>query len=259
MKVETLILGAGMTGLSAGYTSGLPVYEAQDYPGGICSSYYIRPGDKTRHQSSPSDGEAYRFEIGGGHWIFGGDPTIVDFIRRMTPVGSYPRMSSVFFKKDNLYVPFPIQNHLGYLPRDLAVQCLSEIASGPQAPQTTMQEWLLQNFGTTLTTLFFGPFHQLYTAGLWKEIAPQDAYKSPVNLSHAIRGAFTKTPPVGYNTKFLYPKEGLDSLSQRIASEVNLHYGKVVTHIDTAKREVIFRDGSGTGYERIFRRFLYPP
>ena len=35
---DTFILGAGMTGLAAGYASGLPVYEAAPFPGGICSS-----------------------------------------------------------------------------------------------------------------------------------------------------------------------------------------------------------------------------
>ncbi len=73
-KRQTLILGAGVTGLAAGYASGLPVYEAASAPGGICSSYYVRPGSTQRLSQAPADGEAYRFEIGGGHWIFGGDP-----------------------------------------------------------------------------------------------------------------------------------------------------------------------------------------
>jgi len=39
---ETFILGAGMTGLAAGMISGLKVYEAEEVPGGICSSYYLK-------------------------------------------------------------------------------------------------------------------------------------------------------------------------------------------------------------------------
>jgi len=41
-----MILGAGMTGLAAGRASGFPVYEAEETPGGICSSYYVRPGER---------------------------------------------------------------------------------------------------------------------------------------------------------------------------------------------------------------------
>ena len=77
LKKQSIILGAGMTGLSAGFASGLPIYEAAEAPGGICSSYYVRPREKERLFEVPADAEAYRFEIGGGHWIFGGDPGCV--------------------------------------------------------------------------------------------------------------------------------------------------------------------------------------
>jgi protoporphyrinogen oxidase len=63
MSEDTLILGAGMTGLAAGLVSGLPVVEAAAGPGGICSSYYRNPGTG----SPEAEAESYRFEIGGGH------------------------------------------------------------------------------------------------------------------------------------------------------------------------------------------------
>src|SRR5579862_7448577 len=100
-----MIVGAGVTGLAAGWASGLPVYEAESSLGGICSSYYVRPNSQQRLPQAPQDGEAYRFELGGGHWIFGGDPVILRFIARRTPVKSYQRRSSVFFPDKNLYVP----------------------------------------------------------------------------------------------------------------------------------------------------------
>ena len=37
------VLGAGVSGLAVGMVSGAPVYEATDGPGGLCSSYYVRP------------------------------------------------------------------------------------------------------------------------------------------------------------------------------------------------------------------------
>ena len=104
-----------MTGLAASIASGLPVFEAVETPGGICSSYYVRPGDKERLSRNPSDGEAYHFEIGGGHWIFGGDPAVLRFIRKLTDVETYARRSSVYFPETGLYVPYPLQNHLRFL------------------------------------------------------------------------------------------------------------------------------------------------
>lgn len=244
-----MILGSGMTGITAGLVSGLPVFEAENIPGGICSSYYIKPNQKERLRVAPEDQEVYRFELGGGHWIFGGDPIVLRFVQSLAPFNTYYRKSSVYFHERNLYVPYVLQNHLGYLGADIAAQALAEIVSEPKSKIKTMADWLEQNFGTTLTTLFFGPFHELYTAGLWKEIAPQDAYKSPVSMPLVVQGAFGKTPPVGYNASFVYPKEGLNVLSQRMAQKCDIRYGKRVIAIDVNKQVVEFADGSFVEYE----------
>ena len=244
-----MILGAGITGLAAAYVSGLPVYEAEEVPGGICSSYYMRPGDVTRLPYLPPDEEAYRFEVGGGHWIFGGDPLILQFIRSLTVTKSYERRSSVFFPTSRLFVPYPIQYHLSYLGKEVAVRALTEMLTGNRGNPRTMAEWIESAFGSILTEIFFGPFHELYTAGLWKQIAPQDLYKSPVSIPLALQGAFNRAPPVGYNATFVYPVEGLNTLVQRMAEKCRIQYGKRVVHIDVRRREVLFSDGSGNHYE----------
>jgi len=253
MKTGRFILGAGMTGLAAGVASGLPVYEASEVPGGICSSYHMRPGDTKRLYAAPKDGEAYRFELGGGHWIFGGDPLILHFVRSLAPVKSYVRKSSVFLSQKNLFVPYPIQNHLRYLGPELAAKALREMveASMSKQPVNTMAEWLQAYFGPTLCGLFFYPFHELYTAGLYKQIAPQDVYKSPVNLNLAIQGAFAEVPPVGYNVTFVYPEEGLNVLAQRMAAQCVIHYGKKVVRIDLKEKVLYFEDGSWVNYKLI--------
>ena len=183
---KSFILGGGMTGLAAGYVSGLPVYEASRIPGGICCSYYVRPHSKERLSQAPSDDEAYRFEIGGGHWIFGGDPAVLEFIRGITGVEIYLRKSSVFFPDKRLYIPYPLQNHLRFLSPEISSKALTEM-SRPPIPFKTMKDWLHQSFGSTLCDLFFDNFHALYTAGLYDRIVPQDAYKSPVDLALVIQ------------------------------------------------------------------------
>jgi protoporphyrinogen oxidase len=250
-RKEVLVLGAGMTGLAAGFASGWPVFEAEASAGGICSSYYVRARDVRRLGVTPDDGEAYRFEIGGGHWIFGGDPVLSRFIRSLTPVKSYERLSSVFFPEWNLYVPYPLQNHLSYLPQEIRVKALTEMLTGPKGNPKTMADSLHQSFGTTLTEMFFGPFHELYTAGLWTRIAPQDGYKTPVDAALAIRGASERTPAVGYNATFLYPEQGLNTLSLRLADQCDIHYNKRVVQVDVSGKEVLFEDGSAIMYDRL--------
>ena len=245
----TCILGGGVTGLAAGYASGGTVFEAAPVPGGICSSYYVRPGETERTYEAPEDGEAYRFEVGGGHWIFGGDPAVLRFLAGLVPLRFYERKSSVYFAEEERYVPYPLQNHLSYLGPQRAAAILEEMLAPPQRRPATMAEWLEANFGRTLSDAFFDPFHERYTAGLWREIAPQDPYKSPVRREQVVRGALGATEAAGYNLTFCYPVAGLDALTRRLAARSTVRYGRRAVRIDADRKVVHFADGSDVSYE----------
>jgi protoporphyrinogen oxidase len=239
-----------MTGLAAGVASALPVLEAAAHPGGICSSYYLVPGSDQPLAEPPQDNHAYRFEIGGGHWLFGGEPTVLRFIASLGLVKRYERRSSVYFPDTRRYVPYPIQNHLRFLDHPTIVAALEEMARS-QGPVSTMADWLAETFGDTLNRIFFAPFHDLYTAGLYTEIAPQDAYKSPVDLSLALRGAFASTAPVGYNTTFVYPQGGLDQLARRMADRCRVAFDQCVVRIDIEERVITLADGTTREYQAL--------
>jgi protoporphyrinogen oxidase len=248
--VKGLILGGGVTGLATGSASGLPVYEAASNPGGICSSYYVRPGQRERLHQPPADGEAYRFEIGGGHWIFGGDESVLALIEELAPVRRYERASSIFFPQESHFVPYPIQYHLRFMDPAIRDAALEEMAGEP-GEITTMADWLENSFGTTLARLFFEPFHALYTAGLHTRIAPQDSFKSPVDIETARKGAQGCSPSVGYNTSYAYPADGLDALARVLADDCDIRYGKRAVAIDLDGKTVHFADDSVESYDRL--------
>jgi protoporphyrinogen oxidase len=250
--MTSAILGAGVTGLATAHASGLPAFEAAETPGGICSSYYVRPGSSRRLPTAPADGEAYRFELGGGHWLFGGDRTAVRFMKRLAPTRSYERRSSVFFHESGLYVPYPLQNHLRYLDGPVAARAVQEMSARDGGDFRSLRDWLLRSFGATLCDLFFFPFHELYTAGLYDRIAPQDAYKSPVDLPTVVRGASSEVPAAGYNATFLYPEDGLDGFARRLAERSDIRYGKRAVRIDAEGKRVDFADGSAFDYEELY-------
>lgn len=249
---ETLILGGGVTGLAAGIASGYPVFEGQAFPGGICSSYYVRRGSTGRIPNPGPKADAYRFEHGGGHWIFGGHPEVLGIVERLAPCDRIARKSSVYFPDDSRYVGFPLQHHLHQLRPDVAARALAEVlaASAESAPRT-MAGALEAQFGKTLAELFFHPFHAGYTAGLWREIAPQDGYKTPLDLRLVRQGALGPATPVGYNVTFLYPRDGLDSLIGGLAARADLRCGHSVAGIDLARREIVLDDGRVVGYGRL--------
>lgn len=247
-----VILGAGITGLSAGYVLQAPIYEKRHVPGGISSSYYINSTVKQRRSvGSPDD---YRFEIGGGHWIFSDNEIVTAFIHALSPLRWYRRRAAVYFPEKEEFVPSPLQYHLRYLGYPLGVRVLAEMIKRQaiSAGYENFDEWLQMNFGKTLYRMFFGPFHDLYTAGLSNIIAPQDQYKTPINLTYVLQGMFRKTVRIeGYNAQFAYPTEGLNALVMGLANRCTIHYGKEVARINPTKRYLEFRDGTRRYYETL--------
>lgn len=249
--MKDIILGAGITGLTAGISTGFKIFEQNSYPGGICSSYFLSTGTTERSFIEPDNGKAYRFELGGGHWIFGCSNDQRRFLNKFESFRNYNRVSSVYFHETDTYVPYPIQNNLRYLDPKLANQAVSEMSGPDKNIYRTMKEWQENIFGQTLCRLFFFPFHELYTAGLYNLISPQDQFKSPIDLPTVIKGASRGTSPAGYNVSFIYPGCGLSALSKNIAEKCNIEYEKSVIKIDISKKEILFNDSGTTSYNRL--------
>lgn len=203
------VIGGGLAGLSAGLAGGLPVYEAADRPGGICSTYR-------------KDG--FLFEVGGGHWLWGGTAEVVDVIELLSPLASYQRRAAV--KIGDQLVPFPLQNHLHHLGQGFADRAMADLLpSRRDGDRSTLAGWLRRSFGDTLYETFFGPFHDLYTAGLSHEIAPVDPSKSPVDLKAVVAGARGQSLPGGYNQRFWYPMDGFGTVAAALAASTDLRLG----------------------------------
>lgn len=251
MREDICILGAGVTGLAAGWISKYPIYEATHSLGGICSSYYIHSETHQRCQVPDNTDEFYRFESGGGHWIFGGDPIVLGFIRSLVDVKTYHRRSSVFFSAGRKIVPYPLQNHLFHFDKEISDKVISEILEPSLKSVETMSDWFRNHFGNTLSDIFFEPFHARYMGGLWTKVSPQDLDKSPLDISLIIQGASHTTPSVGYNTKFLYPNGGLDCLVKKLASRCDVKFGSKVLEINMHKREILFANKKVVHYDKI--------
>jgi protoporphyrinogen oxidase len=103
----------------------------------------------------------------------------------------------------------------------------------------SFQRELNHKFGNDLCNLFFYPFNDKYTGGLYNKILPQDSYKSPSKGEKH------------YNSAFFYPSEGLSKMIDNLAGQNTIHYNKKAVSIDISKKEVSFLDGTTVGYDRI--------
>jgi protoporphyrinogen oxidase len=243
-----------MSGLGAALASGLPVYEAAPRPGGVCHSYYRAPDGSPRDPLTDDVSNCFRFEPAGGHWLFGVSDAALDRLAGFCRLRKYARQAAVFFPQEGRCVPYPLQDNLRYLDPRLRDCVLAELRScRPPAGTGTpsFKDWLLASFGPTLCELFFFPFNDRYTAGLFHRVAPQDLYKSPIDLERVLQGAFRPAPDPGYNCVFYYPEGGLDKLVRALSAGSRVHLGRRVSRIDTARRVVWFSEGESITYDRV--------
>jgi len=203
--MRNLILGAGFAGLAAGIKTGFPIYEATNKSGGICGSY---------------DKEGFTFSSGGPHWIFEKGSGF-EYIKRFTGMLGYERKSSVYINK---CFPYPIQTF---------AQTQHETEEG------TFKRWLADRFSPELCNMFFYPFNDKYTCGLYAQTEQLDAYKTP------------KKGGTGTCTKFYDPMCGLNGVIEHMEKQCDIKYNKEVFFVDTKLKVIFFKDGTNEKYDRL--------
>jgi protoporphyrinogen oxidase len=231
------ILGAGVAGLAAGLATGFPILEASSRAGGICRSYERRLPATVAVDNQLA---AYRFEVGGGHWIHTRYPVIRDFLASMTPVDMHIRNTAVYLPDFDRYVPYPLQEHLHHLPDTVAARIREERQSAGVPAGPTMRDHFEQLFGPTLCGLFFHPFHELYTAGLYSAIAPQDPFKTPPPGDAPYSQAPSSS---GYNATFMYPRHGFNPMIDKLAGYTSIEFGREAVEIDPERKHISLRQG----------------
>lgn len=207
--MKDIIIGAGFTGMAAGIRTGLPIYEAGKTAGGICGTY---------------EKNGFTFSSGGPHWIFPeGNGTGLEFIRTLSHLKEYERKSSVYY---NTFFPYPIQQ---YMQTD--THALTQ--------QGTFQCWLQENFSPELNNMFFYPFNDKYTCGLYEETAQLDAYKTP------------KKGGTGTAVKFYDPEIGVNGVIAKMEDMCDIRYNSKFNMIDTKNKIAMCETGEIVRYDKI--------
>jgi len=251
---DCFILGGGITGLTAGAISRWKICEQSSMPGGICATYGILPKNGTKIFPPYIKTNVFRFETGGGHWLWGSDKQALTFLAAFGRFKKYTRRVSVYLPELDLLVPYPLQYNLWKLPKGLASKAFEDLkrASCENHASKTMASWLTNVFGQTLADLFFIPFNTLYTTGLLSKIAPQDAFKNPIENSKVRRGLRKdSTGGEGYNSTFLYPYATWGVLTWRVANKCKIEYNKKVSEIDLDQHTLYFEDGASVNFRKV--------
>ena len=246
-----VVLGAGLTGLSAAYHLGAPslVIEREREVGGLARTHTE---------------EGFTFDC-TGHLLHLREARVVALVDALLPraFARHERRALVFSK--GVFTPYPFQANLHGLPLEVVKECVAgfveaeirRAAEGePDLGTIGFSEWAERIFGEGIARHFLLP----YNAKLWR--ADLDdiecgwvSWSIPrPTLREILDGAFGATVRgLGYNPTFLYPRRGgISVLPEALAlrgPEVRL--SETVVAVDATARAVHLAAGRVVRYEKL--------
>jgi UDP-galactopyranose mutase len=210
MKCEVVIIGAGLTGLSAAYHLGLGymVYEQASRVGGLCRSIM-------------RDGFTFDQSI---HILYTKNEYAAHFIQEVLLKGNFeaqPRESWVYSK--GVYTEYPFQSYTYGLPPKVIVECIMGLIEARYLQRSrrkpaNFEDWIYETFGKGIAKHFMIP----YNRRVWA-IDPKlmdyswIAERVPLpTIEEVLLGALQPArKKVGFNNDFWYPRDGgIEALPQ---------------------------------------------
>jgi protoporphyrinogen oxidase len=230
-RSDILVLGGGLTGLSAGYLlarSGCAplVFENDAVVGGI---------SKTIHQNG------YRFDL-GGHRFFTKNKEVEQLILDLMTDELVPvaRKSKIFMRERYFDYPLkPLNAVFGFglatSVRILADYLKEKVSSSRKgAEPRSLEEWVVGNFGSTMYEIYF----KIYSEKVWgipcDRISASwvDQRISGLSLAKVLKNAVFRLNGKALPTlvdSFLYPRLGIGRISDRLREEIEAAGGRVAT------------------------------
>lgn len=249
-----LIIGAGPTGIGAayrlkdlGYTN-FRVIEASDSAGGLANTFVDEKGftwDIGGHvQFSHYDyfDDAMEYALGKDGWLH------------------HQRESWVWMA--NTFVPYPFQNNLRYLPKELMVKALRGLATRPARtphPDQDFGSWIMQTFGEGIRDIFMAPYNykvwafpveRMWAGWVGERVAVADLPRAIENV------AFERDDlSWGPNNTFQFPKHGgtgavWKALAKKIGHE-QFQFNTRIRSLDWQKKIAYTEDGGEESYDHI--------
>lgn len=256
IEIDTLIIGAGLCGLSCGYhlrkagRKDFLILESNPYPGGLSSSI---------HQ----DGFVFDWS---GHLLHLHSPEGKKLVRSLLRGNLLKINRSAWIHLYGAQTRYPFQANTYGLPPSVVSECVTGFLKAYQADKTPVHtgpfdKWASALFGDGICKHFMYP----YNRKLWQY--PLDkmtalwcgAFVPRPKPEEVIKGAyFDQGKAFGYNASFLYPeKGGIGALASALAEKTgNISYSTRVLSVDMAKKQAKVRGRNGAVETIRFKRLL---
>jgi len=248
---KIVIIGAGPTGLGAGYRlkdlgyKNFQIYDRLSHIGGLASSF--------------TDSAGFTWDI-GGHVMFSHYKYYDQCFD--TLMGDQFQMNNreCWVRMFNTWVPYPFQNNIRYLPRDVTLECLTGLIEA----QTKRDHKAAQNFEEFMDAVFGDGickhFMKPYNFKVWAH-PPKLMNKewigervAMIDINRAIKNVVMATDDFGWgpNNQFKFPLRGgtgefYRRFGKPLEGHVNLNRG--VDFINLKRKEIRFSDGQVVPYD----------
>lgn len=243
-----VIIGAGPTGLGAGYRlqelgyDDWVMLEANDYVGGLATSF-------------TKDGFTYDI---GGHVMFSHYAYYDELVEKLMG-GDFTELNrEAWVWTEDRFIPYPFQNNIRDLEPETVFECVNGLirAQRENKPFSNFKEWVDAVFGEGIATHFMIP----YNFKVWATPAELMNFVwigervSVVDVETILRNVLLKEDQVswGPNNTFKYPLRGgtgflYEGLQKYV--EHKLHLETVVASIDSVAKVVRTTDGREWPYD----------
>lgn len=233
------ILGAGLTGMSAGRHLGadFQIHERLGHAGGHAITL-ARDG--------------WRFDR-TGHLLHLRDAAMRSWIEELLPgrLLQIERRSRVF--SHGVYTRYPYQANTFGLPPQVAYECLAGYLAARDAQDrvgepATFEEFCLKYFGEGFSKHFMIPYNQKLWGVHPREITAEWCRRFVLRpaLDDVLAGAVgLNDRELGYNANFLYPRHGIGELSTALERALSrpVRFGHAPKAVNWRERKLVFDDG----------------
>ncbi|QKF81096.1 protoporphyrinogen/coproporphyrinogen oxidase [Halarcobacter ebronensis] len=247
----TVILGAGISGISASYhlnQKGIEniVFEKDDDWGGLCGNFGI---------------DGFRFDK-AIHLSFTSDEYVKELFSKSTEYITHNPLAYNYYKGS--WLKHPAQNNLEPLSLNEKIKIISDFVenSNKKCNIENYEEWLRAQYGN----YFSEKFPLEYTKKYWtleaKELSISwvgNRMYQP-NIKEVLRGAFEKqTPNTYYANEMRYPvKGGYKSFLNFMRKDCDIRLNKKVIKIDSINKIVYFEDKTSQSYSELISSIPLP-
>ncbi|HSH62038.1 MAG TPA: FAD-dependent oxidoreductase [Acidimicrobiales bacterium] len=244
-----VIIGAGPTGLGAGYRLNEVGYddwvilESNDYVGGLATSF--------------TDDAGFTYDI-GGHVMFSHYEYYDDLVAKLMG-GDYTELErEAWVWMEDRFIPYPFQNNIRDLDPHTVFECVTGLIEAQRSEHSpsNFSEWVDAVMGAGIAKHFMLP----YNFKVWATPADLMNYVwigervSVVNVETILRNVILGEDQVswGPNNTFKYPLRGGTGFlyeGLRTFVEEHLHLETPVTTVDPVAKEVRTADGRTWAYD----------